>query len=844
MRMKKIKEYDYLLITLLCSSLVIIISFILKDIAPFGRESLLEIDFFHQYGPMLSELYDRITNGSSLLYSFRMGVGLPFYRNFFNYLSSPFNIIMFLFSRKNVIMSLSLIIGVKAIASSLTMCFYLNKKFGKNYLFIPLSIFYAFSAYYIAYHWNIMWLDGMVFLPIIAYGIEKIVDNNNVLLYVIGLSLAIISNYFIGYMLCIFSLLYFIMYLVLKTNKLDAKNIINKCILFGISSLLVGGICAVFILPMYLALSETSAVKDSIPTNLYYSFKFKEFAFNHLSAVGSTVLSTDPSVAPNISVGIIPFALLITFIFNSKISIKTKLCYLSLLVVIALGFFVPVFDFIWHAMHVPNDLPYRFSFIYSFVVILIAAYSINNLKGIDKLDASLVLLGTLLLITLAKKYNVGNINNTAMILNYVLILISYIIFILKDKMKYKYILVIIIAILSITNGVYGIYNNWKPDQTINDYYLDYEPTKDLVNSINDNEFYRIEKDYIKSFSDPCWYGYNGVVGFSSMEYERLTTFINSLGLPTNGINSFYHRYNTPIYNMMFNLRYVIGENDLNYYEMIKEGVYDNLYKFKYNTSLMYGVKKDIKNYLKEIDNPFINQNDFIKLSTGVGNVLSEMEVEEQEIVYEDDYHTIVKYYVKNNYDNYYLYFDHPDVDFLITNNKLFYNNDDHEYYINVNELEIDEIYDYNEKHIITNSVNDEYITFYIGYNYYDGDVYDIFELDKNKWNDAYNYLNNNALKIRMFNENKIETYSNFDEDKTIYTSIPYDKGWEVYIDNKKVETFKIGDAMLGFDVTKSKHDIRLEYHIPYIKIGSIVSISSLIGLMLLNIIIDKKHINK
>ena len=88
---KKIKENiiknKWIYITFALSSIVISTIFILQKIAPFGNNSMLDVDFYHQYGPLLNELYDRVKSGSSLLYSFNTGGGIPFYRNFLNYLS-------------------------------------------------------------------------------------------------------------------------------------------------------------------------------------------------------------------------------------------------------------------------------------------------------------------------------------------------------------------------------------------------------------------------------------------------------------------------------------------------------------------------------------------------------------------------------------------------------------------------------------------------------------------------------------------------------------------------------------------------------------------------------------
>ena len=202
----KISNSKIYVLTALMSLFIISLLYIFNDVTPFGTKSLLCVDFYHQYGPMLGEFYDRVHQGSNLIYSFNMGLGLPFYRNFLNYMSSPFNLIIFLFSRYDLVTSYSYIIGLKAVASSLTFVYFVSHKFKTKDLFlIPLGILYAFSAYYSAYYWNIMWLDGMVFLPLITLGIERLIDEGRWKFYSISLAIMLISNYFIGYMICIFS---------------------------------------------------------------------------------------------------------------------------------------------------------------------------------------------------------------------------------------------------------------------------------------------------------------------------------------------------------------------------------------------------------------------------------------------------------------------------------------------------------------------------------------------------------------------------------------------------------------------------------------------------------------
>ena len=96
---KKILNNKLYILSFIIALIVISLLYKFNNTTPFGTQSLLCVDFYHQYGPMMAELYDRMHNFSSFIYSFNMAMGLPFFRNFLNYLSSPFNLIMLLFKK-------------------------------------------------------------------------------------------------------------------------------------------------------------------------------------------------------------------------------------------------------------------------------------------------------------------------------------------------------------------------------------------------------------------------------------------------------------------------------------------------------------------------------------------------------------------------------------------------------------------------------------------------------------------------------------------------------------------------------------------------------------------------
>ena len=845
-----LKNNMYLIITFLLGLIIISSIYILQDVAPFGRNSLLTIDFFHQYGPMLAELYDRIKNGTNIIFSFNTGLGLPYFRNFFNYLSSPINLIMFLFKRKNIIMSYSIIIGLKSILSCITCSYYIHKKFNTNKLYmIGISLLYGYSAYFTAYYWNIMWLDGMYILPLITLGIENIINKDNGILYTLSLILILFANYFIGYMICIYSCIYFLSYLIIKTKKFNIKDISKKCLKFALCSLASGLLLAFELIPMYEALKSTNATMGTIPTEQYYAFTIINFFKNHLTGITKTVFASDISNAPNISCGILSIGLYILFLLNKKINIKRKIIYTLFLILLLTSFYVAPVDYIWHAFHVPNDLPYRYSFLYSFILILTCAYSLKNIKEISFIKVLITYVICLLFITFVYITKYNNITSNMITINYLLISTYFLIYTLYHFYpKFKKLSTLLFIIVCSIECVISVNHNWDILQYIDEFYSTYKNVNNSITKIKekDNElFYRIEKNTILTLNDGAWYNYYGQSTFSSMAYNNLSELNNDLGQPGNRINSYYYKQNTPIYDMMFDIKYSIGENnDGKRYslELIKNDTIT--YKFNYTTGLMFGVNKSIKKWTNNFINPLEYQNDFINYTTNIENIFHRLTLNNKEIISKDKKETIVKYNYFNEYDNVYLYSNNPLINYIVVNNKIYYKND-----ININnvQLKLNKIFNecnsYDEEYIINTTSNEPNIEIYVSYKSYLNEEIDIYTIDNNKFINAYNILNTNKVNITYFKENNIKGNINLKEDKSIYTSIPYDKGWKVYSNNKEINTYIINDSLLGFDLKKGKNNIELKYIPNNLDIGLSISITTLI-ITTSYLIIKKKHKNK
>ncbi len=850
----KLKNNKLYVCTFFIAVIVISILYKLNNVTPFGDRSLLCVDFYHQYGPMLGELFDRIHNHSNFIYSFNMAMGLPFFRNFLNYLSSPFNILMLLFTKEGVLTSFSLIIGVKAVASSLTCVYYLSKKFKTKELYlIPLGIIYAFQAYFSAYYWNIMWLDGMVFLPLITLGIERIVNEGSWRWYTIFLSIMLLANYFIGYMICIFSVVYFLIY---NTYKIKfKKNIIKKellkwlknSVIFGFSSLLGGMLTFFLLIPMFTSMASISATGGSIPTSQYYDFQLIDFLKGHLSGVHTTVFASDDITNPNVSCGILSIALLLAYLINIDIPMKNKIAYALLIGFFVCAFFIPQLDYVLHAFHVPNDLPYRYSFLYSFVLIIIGAYGLINIKKIKFPILALAYVFLMILLLSISQDEWADLDTNMIYINMILLTLYFIfysgIYFLNNMKTVFYLALTAVACIDV---IVSINYNWDISQDMNLFYSDYNDTVSLLNSVksqDDELFYRIENTNMMTLNDSSWYNYYGVTSFSSMAYESMAILQNNLGIPGNEINSYSYVQSTPIYDLMFDIKYFIGNtNDYRRYIEVNT-IEETANEFTYNVGLGFGVNKNIENWNFTHSNPFVVQNDFIEKTTGLKDTLKEAKLNNVDEIYNDGVTTILKYKFDNPDDNLYYYSRDYSIESMIVGDCLYYKDSENiDFSSYPEEVSYTYMDSYEEKKVININSSEEEITIYVIYNNYYSKGFNLYYIDHDVFSEAVTKLKNNKLDITTFKEHTIEGNIYLEDDMDIYTSIPYDEGWHVYVDGKEAETYDLGNALLAVKGSKGNHKVKFVYKIPHFMIGCI---ASLIALLIITIpLILKKYKQK
>ena len=872
--------YDnrFVLLSILISALCMTFVYAVYKAFPFGDATVMRMDLYHQYGPLHAELFDRIVNHKSFLYSWTSGGGTSFLGDYFNYLSSPFALMILLFDRKDMSLAITTMVFVKCLLCSGTFAYYLkSSQRGSDYFASAFGVFYAFSGYFLAYYWNIMWVDGMILFPLIMLGIERIIDCRKPALYIAALTLLLYSTYYIGFMTCIFAVVYFIAYFFLSNKKparktaapvrdveqkkmrLSFKGITDNRFLtsgvtFACASLFAGVLCAVTLIPVFFILQDSSATSDAMPGSMESYFDLLDLITSHLAGLTTTIRSSGEDVLPNIYCGTLAVILIPLFVMNKKISIKEKTVYILLIIFFVFSFNNNMANFFWHAKHFPNDLPYRFSFMYSFIILVIGYKTLKRLKGIEYRDIAVAGFFWLLLVLYFEKNPTEKFNDITIYVTIGLTLIwTAALLLIRKGLLPKVILGVTVVALTFCEVIIADTQAFTLNWTNTEYTENYDLYRDTVQYVEDKDkdFYRQELCELDTRMDPCLYGYNGISIFSSMAYEDYSQLQYSMGMYGNRINSYTYHTQTPIYNMMNNIKYVtwtkasmMPSDDYyeHFYSTEKEDA--KVFRNKAYLPISFVTKSDVKEWYFDEGDPFEVQEDFLSKAAGVSNVFlpcdyvstvtNSCECEDivENGVYsfskdtETDGGSIEVTIKAVNDDNVYIYISSGEIE----NVNYFWNNEEETADQNIDTPYIFDL----GKHKKGDEIRVEISLAGMETESAILDIY-AYNLNNDVLDSAYDLLKEGGMEVTSYGDTFINGTVNAGFDGYLYSSIPYDEGWSVYIDGKKAETFKLGDSMLCTEITAGKHNVTYKFMPKGLNYGLVISGAGWLCLMVYGI---------
>lgn len=881
------------------------ISYAIFGLYPFGERSVLALDLNAQYVYYFEALHEAFWGDGSVFYNWSRNLSGEYMGIIGYYLASPFTLIVMLLPRNWMLTSLLIMILCKIGTASVTFCYYLQKSKKLEPLHaMVFSILYALMAYMVIQTIDPMWLDGLVFLPLIALGVEYLIDDGRKLNYIIPIAIMFVANFYIGYMVGIFTAFYFVYYLFFGTEEKRGKfkDYVYICCNFAVSTLVSLMLSAFMILPVYNALQLG---KFSF-TDPDYSFKTQ---FEPLDILGQLLIAQYDSVnvqgSPEIYCGILTVVLLPIFFLNSKISIRKKLGSGFLLAVMFFSMYIKPVDMMWHGGQVPNWLPFRYSFIISFILLSMAASAFKHLDGIKLGHMGGIFFGIMAIVLYLGNQGYEHLDMMTSIWLSIGLAAVYLVILYVQTSKLqagkagKYVIPILLILVISGELVYNNVHTMKDvhKEVAYSTRASYEmfvqsgrAAADLMEDLDDG-LYRSEKTYTRCVNDNLAFGLKGITHSSSVMNAKTLDFIETLGYCT---RSYYSRYegSTELADSLLGIKYILDRGDAparspihDSYEKVADYNYEDkddkdgdgnpksktisIYKNPNALSIGYMASEDILriDHLGN-DNPFNSQN--VLLSTLTGNTVFD---EAGQIAGVNAYYTridtgepVLGAVTVSSYNGQPTYTKmdsgDPTVDYRFTVSE------EKEIYMFLkteNEQKVnlwlgtwdEEKGDYNFKTYGTYFETKNYSIISLGthpvgtqlsmrltvdnehnatiikepyFYYYNPEV---FQADIDTLKDA-------QLEITKYSDSYIKGTVTASAGEILFTTIPYQDGWTVRVDGKKVEHLEVMKAMIGVELEPGEHTITFSYTPPGFMVGVVTFVLG-IGMLVMFYRYDRKY---
>jgi len=847
-----IKRHYVILLAFFLPVFILEIAYIAVRIFPFGSWSLLIADLYHQYAPFISVLQDKLRSSSSLLYSWSGGLGVNFLPLFAYYLASPINLITILFPADHLTEVVLMLTLIKVGLAGSCFAFYLKAVHSDTSLVtVGFSTLYALSGFVLAFSWNIMWMDAIYLLPLIMIGLVNLIREGQGFFFCITLAITFLSNFYMAFFICFFTLLYYPVCLFKYHDLKKPYMLIKRTGQFAGFSLLSAGLSAILLLPTFFQLKSTSAASDIFPKTLTNYFDLFDYITRHFTAASPSIREG----APNLYCGIVVLILLPIYFLCKSIPLKEKLWNLALLLVLTLSFNINILNFIWNGFHYPNQLPYRFSFVYIFLVLSMSYEAFKKLSEFTGKQIGNICLSIVGVILISQKFDNLSIGFITIYISVAFIILYAVAFTIDRsyniRPSYKALIVFLILTAEITTNtivtivkidsteVYSSRNNYASGKEASQ-------IRDQLSGIaqKDKGFYRLEILPSKTANDPALYNYRGLSIFSSTISAKPVKMLENLGYSSNGINSYSYEGSTAILDSLLGIKYLIYRDipiEEKLYKQTASTDKLRIFTNPYALPLGFQSTSKLKKFDSSGDNPLETQNLLIKAICGVTDVLipiaqkqgtqSNLDLSGQvaqnysfKRINKDNASKARIDFEMDKAEQVYLYYKAPsDIDgsgFVTVNGKKVEFNPKHSSIINLGFCKAGSSA---ELKINFDKSSSEAGSF---------KVY-AYTLNIPAFEEAISLIRKKSMAIENFTDTSIRGSLETASDGLMVMSIPFDKGWHVKVDNQEVKTQAVDNSLLSFELLKGSHKIQLWFFPEKLFMCLMITLVSVLILILL-----------
>ena len=843
---------------------------LISQYEPFGKYSMLYSDNYHQYFPFFLAFRQALRSGDSMLYSWTVGMGMDYLGLISYYLASPLNLLSVIVPEKWLLEYFSLLTPIRLGLAGLFFAIFLKKTFHKDDISIAVfGGFYGLCAWAMGYMWNVMWLDTFALLPLAALGTVRLLRDRKFILYTVTLFLSVYSNYYIGFFTCIFVLLLFICYEVCRWEG-GSRFFLDLCRITFFSILAIG-MTAVLTLSAFAALQTTQSSVNNFPKGFKMNIADENTWKGLLDAMGQVagnmfggVEPTFKEGLPNLYCGVGTILLATLYLMGRNVKLRDKICAVGMLVFFMLSVILRQLDYIWHGFHFTNMIPYRFTFLFSFVL-LYMAYKAWMMRRTFKIW-QVVIAGGLSLMLMSCSDLIGSWEgkdswifaayNAGFLAVYLAVLIysqrpveiteeatPEEIHAIKQEVKHRRTLarttLLCVMVLELVLNLLNFGLNFT-GTAVSNYPKGTTYAQSMIQYMKEREehtlFYRAETTHSQTLNDGALNGYNGISTFTSSANVKVTEFMKSLGY---GAKNTYNRYcyeeASPVSNLFLGIKYMIErdgkDKESTYFTEIHK--YGDVALLANNAYLPLGFLAEES--LAELDfknnNNFRFQNDLMRAATGMtadvwkivsGNNLTieglDVNVTDQSdsgyCAYNDAASgSVVRYLYTVDSDG----FMCVDLNFPKRNNVSILKNDVELYtettslqqMLAVGDVAVGDVV---EVRATCKAGEDGTLTVTAGI------------LNEERFFEGYEILSASQLELREFSNTRVSGVIDCDRDGLLYTSIPQNGNWSVKVDGREAEAVLTGDVMVGVALTEGKHEVTFTYHNDAFSLGWKVSL--------------------
>ncbi len=871
------KENSYLLYCFFIPVVLFFLIYVSMGLYPIKDGSVLVLDLNGQYVYFYEALRNAVMGDTSLLYSFARQLGGEFMGIYAYYVASPFSYIVCLFPQENILEALLCIFLLKSGISGFTMGYYLSKtskKLNRTNAVIC-SVLYSMCAYAVVQQHNSMWIDALMWLPLLTLGIEELIKNYKYKLFVVMLALILMSNFYIGYMACIYTAVYFFYY-YFAHNQNDENNPkketmhLAKSLLRIIVFAIIGiGISMVIVATAYYSL-QFGKNEFSNP-NFSFSMRFDLIDFFTKFYPGSYD-TVRPEGLPFVYCGVLTLFAVPLYFFSKKFSTREKAWSAGILFFFVLSFAINTLDMVWHGFQKPNWLNYRYSFMFCFLLIVMAYKGLSQIRRASTRTIGFIGAFLALFIAVAQKFTFHavverisgkvqfdqEIKDLEVVWFSILCILAFAVLLCimiktKRKQTCALIMLMFVCIEAFGSGVvhcveFGndvIYSSYS---SYNNFVGGLRPLTEAIME-NDPSFFRYEKNVHRKYCDNMALNIRGLTNSTSTLNKETIQFLTKMGYAS---KSHWSKYlgGTPLNDSLLGIKYIIDKEDSvisEYYDILdlEPAVYNNAeyYAFvnDYALSLAYAVDDDLLDYEFDGDTPMENLNGLMSAMLGEDEVL-------EFYVPVTDYETSTTNLSTKSTSSYIEYRpENSSLDAVLTytftaskgGEYYFYLPSDYprEVTLKVNNKSNGTFYGGETTRIVSLGILSEGQTVNVSMTlnadvlYVTPKEFPIYTLDMDLTKTSLNSLAEQQLIVSDdWSDDHIKGSLTTKEDATtILTTLPYDEGWKVYVDGKAVEYEKTLDALIAFNIDNAgKHNIEFRYLPTSFTLGLTITILSIL----------------